>query len=116
MLWALRRRGMAPRRWLLGTAMVLPLLPLAANSIGWIFTEMGRQPWLVFGLMGTTSGVSPGTPAWEVLLTMVGFTVLYGALAVVEVRLLLHRIRGGLPSIAEATTDHDADEPFSFGY
>ncbi len=116
MLWAVRRRGLRPNRWLLATAIALPLLPLAANSIGWIFTEMGRQPWIVFGLMGTASGVSPGTPAWEVLITMVGFTVLYGALAIVEVRLLLRRIRAGLPSPEEATADHDADEPFSFAY
>ncbi len=116
MLWALRRRGVRPTRWLVGTAIALPLLPLAANSIGWIFTEMGRQPWIVFGLMGTASGVSPGTPAWEVLVTMVGFTLLYGVLAVVEVRLLLRRIRAGLPSLEEATADHDADEPFSFAY
>jgi cytochrome d ubiquinol oxidase subunit I len=116
MLWALRRRSLRPNRWLIGTAIALPLLPLAANSIGWIFTEMGRQPWIVFGLMGTASGVSPGTPAWEVLLTMVGFTLLYGGLAVVEVRLLLRRIRAGLPSLEEATADPEADEPFSFAY
>ena len=43
--------GAAPRRvgLLLRAAIVLPLLPLAANSFGWIFTEMGRQPWVVFG-------------------------------------------------------------------
>ena len=38
----------------------LPFLPLLANSLGWIFTEMGRQPWIVFGLMQTSAGVSPG--------------------------------------------------------
>jgi cytochrome bd ubiquinol oxidase subunit I len=115
MLWALRRRDLRPNRWLVGTAIVLPLLPLAANSLGWIFTEMGRQPWIVFGLMGTSAGVSPGTAAWEVLLTMVGFTVLYGGLALVEVRLLLRRIVSGLPSVAEPH-DEDAEQPLSFAY
>ena len=47
-------------------AILLPLLPLAANSFGWIFTEMGRQPWVVFGLMTTANGVSPGVGAGEV--------------------------------------------------
>jgi cytochrome d ubiquinol oxidase subunit I len=116
MLWAIRRRGLRPNRWLVATGIVLPLLPLAANSLGWLFTEMGRQPWIVFGLMGTSSGVSPGTPAWEVLLTMVVFTLLYGGLAVIEVRLLLRRIRAGLPSAASVHEDDGAEQPMSFAY
>ena len=48
-LWAVRR-GRTPRsRLLLWSVIALPLLPLAANSLGWILTEMGRQPWLVYG-------------------------------------------------------------------
>ncbi len=58
-LWYIRRQDRAPSKWLVRAAMVLPLLPLAANSFGWIFTEMGRQPWIVFGLMQTRDGVSP---------------------------------------------------------
>ena len=49
-LWALRRKdGFRPGRVLVAAAVALPLLPLAANSLGWIFTEMGRQPWIVLG-------------------------------------------------------------------
>ena len=95
-LWAMRR-GRTPGRLAVTTAIALPFLPLLANSLGWVFTEFGRQPWIVFGLMSTESGVSPTGSALEVGLTMVGFTLLYGALAVVEVRLLLRRIRAGLP-------------------
>ena len=60
LLWLMRRGRTlhAPRwRWV---AIALPLLPVAGNSFGWIFTEMGRQPWVVFGLMTTEHGVSPG--------------------------------------------------------
>ena len=46
---------------LLGWRSLLPFLPLFANSFGWIFTEMGRQPWAVFGLMTTAQAVSPGS-------------------------------------------------------
>ena len=46
----------AVRRCALPVAIALPLLPLLANSFGWIFTEMGRQPWIVFGLMPTAAG------------------------------------------------------------
>ncbi len=119
MLWALRRRSVAPSRRVVGAAVALPLLPLAANSLGWTFTEMGRQPWIVFGLMPTAAGVSPGTSAVEVLITMVGFTVLYGGLAVVEVGLLLRRIRRGLPELEAPGAHGEADDderPIAFAY
>jgi cytochrome d ubiquinol oxidase subunit I len=112
-LWAMRR-GRTPGRLAVTTAIALPILPLAANSLGWVFTEFGRQPWIVFGLMSTASGVSPNGSALEVGLTMVGFTVLYGALAVVEVRLLLRRIRAGLPP-AEAA-GFEREPSLALGY
>jgi cytochrome d ubiquinol oxidase subunit I len=119
MLWLLRRgRSVRPNRWVVGVAMALPLLPLAANSLGWIFTELGRQPWIVFGLMGTSAGVSPGTTSLEVAITLVTFTLLYGGLAVVEVGLLLRRIRAGLPPEA-GPAGADGDEaagPAAFAY
>ena len=89
MLWSLRGERSPTSRWLARGALTLPLLPLLANSFGWIFTEMGRQPWIVFGLMRTQAGVSPGVSAGEVLTSLILFTALYGVLAVVEVRLLI---------------------------
>jgi cytochrome bd ubiquinol oxidase subunit I len=115
MLWTLRRREARPNRWLVLSGIALPFLPLAANSLGWIFTEMGRQPWIVFGLMGTSAGVSPTSSPFEVGLTVVTFTLLYGALAVVEVGLLLRRIRAGLPRVGEAGLG-DAEPAISFAY
>jgi cytochrome d ubiquinol oxidase subunit I len=113
LLWA-TRRGRAPTRWLVRTAVLLPLLPLVANSFGWIFTETGRQPWLVFGLLTTASGVSPGTTGTEVLTSLIGFTLLYGVLAVVEVKLMFKSIRAGLePTPVEPD---DSDKPLSFAY
>jgi cytochrome bd ubiquinol oxidase subunit I len=117
-LW-LTRRGRAPTsRWVLRAAIVVPLLPLAANAFGWIFTEMGRQPWLVFSLMPTAAGVSPGTTTAEVITSLSVFTVLYGVLAVVEVGLLLMVVRNGLPDVSAdvvAPTD-DPDKPMAFAY
>ncbi len=49
-------------------------LPILANTTGWIFTEMGRQPWVVQGLLLTRNAVSPSVSAWQVGLTLVGFT------------------------------------------
>ena len=56
----------------------------AGNSFGWIFTEMGRQPWIVFGQMKTAAGVSANS-AGEVLASVIILTLLYGGLAVIEV-------------------------------
>jgi cytochrome bd ubiquinol oxidase subunit I len=59
-------------------------LPILANTAGWIFTEMGRQPWVVQGLLLTRNAVSPSVSAWEVATTLIGFTLLYGVLAAVD--------------------------------
>lgn len=96
-LWR-TRGGRTPRsRLLLAGGMALPLLPLVASSAGWVFTEMGRQPWLVYGQLRTASGVSPGTTTAEVLTSLIVFTLLYGALGFIEVKLFLTAARGPLP-------------------
>ncbi|SIS65897.1 cytochrome ubiquinol oxidase subunit I [Alicyclobacillus vulcanalis] len=94
-VWRLvRNRLVHGRRYL---RMMLPAfgLPLCANSMGWIMTEMGRQPWVVYGLQLTKDGVSPTVSAPEVLTTLIGFTVLYGLLAVVDVFLIARVVRQG---------------------
>ncbi|MFJ1830243.1 cytochrome ubiquinol oxidase subunit I, partial [Streptomyces sp. NPDC088178] len=102
------------------------LFPLIANSWGWIFTEMGRQPWVVYGVFQTRDAVSPGVSQGEVLTSMIGFTLLYAALAVIEVKLLVKYIKAGPPELTEADLnpptkiggdDHDdADRPMAFSY
>jgi len=72
---------------------VLPwaiLLPYIANSAGWLMTELGRVPWIVFGVMRIEQGVSPASVvnSVSVLITLVLFTLLYGALMIVTVYLL----------------------------
>ncbi|HSK25401.1 MAG TPA: cytochrome ubiquinol oxidase subunit I [Jiangellales bacterium] len=118
MLWLVRGDRTPSSRWVTRAAVVLPLLPLAANSFGWIFTEMGRQPWIVFSLMPTAAGVSPGTTTGEVALSLGVFTVLYGVLAVVEVGLLIRYIRPGLPDVTPPSEDEGSDEdrPLAFAY
>ena len=61
-LWLTRRRASSTgcRAGSGSAAMVALALPFVANSVGWIFTEMGRQPWVVFGVLRTADGVSPG--------------------------------------------------------
>lgn len=118
-LW-MTRKGRTPTSKLLLTAVLtLPILPLVANSFGWIFTEMGRQPWLVFGEMLTRDGVSRSVSMGEVVTSFATFTLLYAALAVVEVKLLLKYAKGGLPEIHPEPGDDekdDADRPLAFAY
>jgi cytochrome d ubiquinol oxidase subunit I len=115
-LWAQRRGRVPTNRWLLRSTLVLPVLPLLANISGWVFTEMGRQPWLVFGEMLTRDGVSRSVSLTEVLTSFTGFTILYAALAAVEVKLLLRYAKAGLPPAAPPPSDDDADRPLAFAY
>ncbi|MEV0457643.1 cytochrome ubiquinol oxidase subunit I [Catellatospora methionotrophica] len=121
-LWSIRKgRSPAPgrrrTRFLMWGMIALPLLPLAANSFGWIFTEMGRQPWIVFSQMKTAVAASPSASSGDVITSLVVYTLLYGALAVVEVGLLVHYARAGLPDVAPPPeTASDEDRPLAFAY
>ena len=99
-------------------AVLTPLLPVLANSFGWIFTEIGRQPWIVYGLLGTAAGVSPKVSAGEVWFSMIVYTLVYATLAVVEVKLFLtYTKRGADPFEAPVDPkDVDEDSPLQFAY
>jgi len=83
-------------------------LPYLANTTGWLLTELGRQPWIVFGLMKTDQAVSPTVSGGMVLASLVIFTLLYGALMVADVYLLAKYARSepgkedliGLPDLS----------------
>ncbi|MFR9802441.1 cytochrome ubiquinol oxidase subunit I [Pseudonocardia sp. RS010] len=97
-LWLTRRKATRPLpRWFLHASVLALILPFAANSMGWIFTEMGRQPWVVYGLLRTADGVSPAVPVTSVWISLIVFTLLYGALAVVEVGLMIRYVKAGPP-------------------
>ena len=66
---------------------------------------MGRQPWVVFGLLETTDGVSPTVGISEVMTTLVGFTLLYGVLAVIAGRIFF-KVAGKGP-VEEGAEDSD---------
>ena len=122
-LWATRKTAMTDpsgamrARWWHWMIVAAPLLPIAANSFGLIFTEIGRQPWIVFGLMTTQHGVSPAVSAGEVLTSMIVYTLVYAAAAVVEVKLFLHYIRLGAESVPDPDHhDRGGDAPLVYAY
>jgi cytochrome d ubiquinol oxidase subunit I len=93
-LWA-TFRGSRNRR-MLGLLVPALVLPYVGNTAGWIFTEIGRVPWIVFGLMRIERGVSPNVTGGEVLFSLVLFTLLYGALMAADLYLLNKYARAGL--------------------
>ncbi|MCI0477873.1 MAG: cytochrome ubiquinol oxidase subunit I [Anaerolineales bacterium] len=76
-------------RWLLVALPWTILLPYVANTAGWLLTELGRQPWIVFGLLKTENAVSKSVSGVEVLLTLILFTLTYGVLMVFDIYLLM---------------------------
>ncbi len=130
-LLVLRRSTLLANRWVPRVALTVPFLPLLANSFGWLFTEGGRQPWLAYGLFQTADGVSPGTAAWQVVVSLTVFTIVYGVLAVVEFG-LLRRVARQVPDLPPDDGDdadlappgrdsgdrdaEDADRPITFAY
>jgi cytochrome d ubiquinol oxidase subunit I len=94
-LWLTRKGNIALPKWAWNTAIWSSPIPVIGISLGWMFTEMGRQPWLVFKLMKTADGVSPGINGVDVLISLIVFTAIYGVLAVVEFRLLLAAAKAG---------------------
>jgi cytochrome d ubiquinol oxidase subunit I len=99
-LWYwLRRRGRVPvgdRRTLLALAAAGPLA-FAANELGWMVTELGRQPWVIYGVLRTSDAITTA-PGLGAIFT--GFTLLYVALAGMTVW-LLRRMATGAPAVLE---------------
>ena len=118
----LTRKGRAPTsRWFGRMAVATPIVTVLGSSFGWIFTEMGRQPWVVFGQMTTVHGVSPGVSVTEAWISVAALTLLYGVLAVIEVGLLLRVIRKGAEPFEEPPDpslrgSDDEDRPLAFAY
>ena len=70
-------------------------LPYLANTCGWLMTELGRQPWVVYGLMKTSDAVSPILSTGTVLASLIGFVLIYGVLMVADVYLLVKYAKAG---------------------
>jgi cytochrome d ubiquinol oxidase subunit I len=92
-LWYTMRETAAPR-WLFRLALWAMPLPWLAAELGWFVAEFGRQPWIIDGVLPTFLATSE-LGISDLVLTIVGFTAVYGVLAVIEVRLMLQAIKKG---------------------
>ncbi|HEY1561489.1 MAG TPA: cytochrome ubiquinol oxidase subunit I [Caulobacteraceae bacterium] len=81
-------------KWLLRLGVIVLPLPWVATELGWLVAEVGRQPWSIDGVLPTSMGASSLTRP-ELWATIAGFTLIYGALAVVEVGLIIRTLKNG---------------------
>ena len=120
-LWNLRRKNEVPSaKWFAPAMIWMPFLPLLANSFGWIFTETARQPWTVFGLAKTADGVSPQVGVGALWITLIGYVLLYGVLAAIEVKLMLQAIKLGPDESVQyhepSEVGGSSDKPLAMSY
>ena len=84
--------------WFLRLLVWMIPLPYLANTGGWVLTEVGRQPWIVFGLMQTEEGVSVSVTGGMAVFSLLAFVLLYGAAMAAAVYLLIKYARKGVPA------------------
>jgi cytochrome d ubiquinol oxidase subunit I len=98
----LYRKKIWDTRWFLKVLLFSIPLPYIANEFGWIAAEVGRQPWAVYRVLKTADAASVVVPAWQILLTLVVFVLVYSLIFWVFMRLLLKFIRKGPEGIKAA--------------
>jgi cytochrome d ubiquinol oxidase subunit I len=86
------------------------LLGILAVETGWVVTEVGRQPWVIQGVMRTEAGVSPGLTGTEAVLTLASFAVVYVGLLVLYSYVVGRIIRDGPAELDDHGRVGDADE------
>lgn len=92
-LYASRKGRLANQNWYLKLMPFGIILPFIANTAGWLLTEMGRQPWVVFGLMKTEDAISPSVTANEMLFSFLAFTTIYTILGIITIYLFVKHIK-----------------------
>lgn len=100
-LFAWKRGKLFENKWLLTIFAWSVFLPQMANQFGWFSAEMGRQPWIVYGLLKTSDALSKAVVANQVLFSLLLFAVVYTVLFILFVYLLNKKIKHGIGSTAE---------------
>jgi cytochrome bd ubiquinol oxidase subunit I len=101
LLWRGRLYG---SRWMLWVLMLAMPFPFIANTAGWLVAELGRQPWLAYGLLRTSEGVSPQLSSGNVLFTLIGFAGMYLIIGLLYILLIVREVdHGPRPEAGEIT-------------
>jgi len=88
-------------KWLLTVFSFSVLLPQIGNQVGWFSAEMGRQPWVVYGLLRTSDALSKSVRSNQVLFSLILFTFIYTVLFALFLYLLNKKIKHGFTEISE---------------
>jgi cytochrome d ubiquinol oxidase subunit I len=98
LLW---RRRLYQSRWVLWALLLSFPLPYIANTAGWMTAEIGRQPWLVYGLVRTSEGYSKLVGAGSSLFTLLGFLGMYAVLSILWIVLVYNFIQDGPQAVSQ---------------
>jgi cytochrome bd ubiquinol oxidase subunit I len=98
-LFLLWRGKIFSSRWMLWILMLSAPFPYIANTAGWMTAELGRQPWLVYGLMRTEDGFSKSVSAGNAMFTLLGFMGMYMVLGILGLFLIRRQIEEGPPEV-----------------
>lgn len=107
------RKKITDTKWYLKWMVPVIFVPFIGNSFGWIMSEIGRQPWVVNGLMKTEDGISPNVSANQILFSLISFSTIYTILGIVMVVLFIKVIQRGPNEKPKA--DVSATDPFETG-
>jgi len=104
-LYATRRKDYENAKWMKLVPFGALFLPYLANASGWLLTEMGRQPWIVYGLLKVQDAVSPNLTVLDLWISLIGYTVVYGSLAVAMVYLMKKTVLAGPDAAIHESVD-----------
>jgi len=100
-------------KWLKWMPYTIPL-PFAAGVAGWVTTEMGRQPWVVQGLLTTSQAISPNLTVLDVSISLVGFTLIYSILTGIMIMLMRRFATEGTEAALKKSVDNAEAPPALF--
>jgi cytochrome d ubiquinol oxidase subunit I len=106
----LRRGKLFESKPLLWTLLLASPLPYVANTAGWMTAELGRQPWLIYGLMRTSEGSSAHVSSGNAMFTLLGFMGMYTLLLMLGLFMIWREIEHG-PGGSAASEAHAAPAP-----
>lgn len=99
LLW---KKKLFTTTWFLKLLVPSVLLPQIANQVGWYTAEVGRQPWIVYGLLRTSDGLSKSVSAGQILFSLILFTLIYALLLVLFIYLLDQKIKHGPEEVSDS--------------
>ena len=102
-----RRKTLFTKKWLLWIFVFSVLGPQIANQLGWISAEVGRQPWIVYGLLKTSDALSKVVTSNQVVFSLIMFTIIYFLLFMLFIYLLNEKIQHGPEHPEEIKTEYE---------